>query len=199
MLTLERAIAPAAVEDAFAAAQWVSAHSQELGVDASRIGIMGDSGGGAVAAGAVLLARDKELHPPLAKQILIAPMLDDRTSTRIQEAAKPFAMWNVENNKMAWSAYVGVDKAGVPEADVSPYAAPARAEDVTSLPSTYIEVGNVELFRGESTTYASRLAAVDTDVEFHIWPGCPHGIGLAPHLTVTQIAMKSRTRALKSF
>ncbi|KAK7754904.1 hypothetical protein SLS62_003218 [Diatrype stigma] len=198
ILTLERDIAPAAVEDAFATVQWLSEHAQELAVDPARICVMGDSGGGGIAAGAALLARDRKLNPPLAKQILIAPMLDDRTSTWFPEP-KPFPFWNVENNKMAWAAYVGADKAGLPEADVSPYAAPGRAEDVTGLPSTYIEVGNLELFRDENTTYASRLAAVDTDVEFHIWPGVPHGIELAPNLAATQIAMKSRTRAIKSF
>ena len=68
--------APTLAEDVYSAISWLTGHAGELGVDRSRIAVMGDSGGGAPAAGAAILARDRDVS--LAKQILIYPMLDDR-------------------------------------------------------------------------------------------------------------------------
>ena len=64
-------------EDALDGYLWLIGHADELGIDAHRVAIMGDSGGAGIAAGAAILARDRGV--PLAKQILIYPMLDDRT------------------------------------------------------------------------------------------------------------------------
>ncbi|RYP47956.1 hypothetical protein DL768_006053 [Monosporascus sp. mg162] len=193
--------APAAVEDVYAGLRWLSEHAAELGVDPARIGITGVSAGGGVAAGAALLARDRGLSPPLAKQVLIYPMLDDRTCTRIppDHPLVPFLVWTRENNVLGWGAYVGEDKAGRPEADVSPYAAPGRAEDLSGLPSTYIDIGTLDLFRDETAEYATRLAAANVDVEFHLLPGLPHGFDSAFEIGPTKRAMENRVRAYKSF
>ncbi|RYP03003.1 hypothetical protein DL764_005457 [Monosporascus ibericus] len=193
--------APAAVEDVYAGLRWLSEHAAELGVDLARIGITGVSAGGGIAAGAALLARDRGLSPPLAKQVLIYPMLDDRTCTRIppDHPLVPFLSWTRENNELGWGAYVGEDKAGRPEADVSPYAAPGRAEDLSGLPSTYIETGNLDLFRDENAEYAARLAAANVDVEFHLYPGLPHGFDYAFEIGPSKGAMENRVRAFKSF
>ncbi|RYP18000.1 hypothetical protein DL767_009919 [Monosporascus sp. MG133] len=181
--------APAAVEDVYAALRWLSEHAAELGVDPARIGITGPSAGGGIAAGAALLARDRGLSPPLAKQVLIYPMLDDRTCTRIPP----------DHPLVPWGAYVGEDKAGRPEADVSPYAAPGRAEDLSGLPSTYIDIGTLDLFRDENAEYAARLAAANVDVEFHLYPGLPHGFESAFEIGPSKRAMENRIRAYKSF
>ena len=57
---------------------------------------------------------------------------------------------------------------------VSPYAAPARATDLTGLPDTYIDVGDLDIFRDEDITYARRLSDAGVPTELHLHPGCPH-------------------------
>lgn len=113
---------PTPSEDCYAALCWLYEHADEFAVDRTRIGTMGESAGGMLAAGITLMARDRGLSPPLKKQILIYPMLDDRNTVPIP-ALEPLAIWNVGDNITAWTALLG-DKIGTDEA--SPYAAPAR-------------------------------------------------------------------------
>ncbi|KAI9371589.1 Alpha/Beta hydrolase protein [Aspergillus egyptiacus] len=161
---------PAAVEDVYAVLKWLHEHAEEVCVDTARIATMGESAGGAIAAAVALMARDRGLSPPLAKQILIYPALDDR-NTVANPALLPFATWNYDNNLTAWKAYLG-ENAG--KETVSPYAAPARATRFDGLPTTYIEVGGLDIFRDESIAYAAKIAAADTSVELHVYPGLPH-------------------------
>jgi len=160
---------PTPVEDCYAGLRWLSAHAAELGVDPSRIAVMGDSGGGGLAAALALLARDRG-GPALARQILIYPMLDDR-NTMPDPAIAPFALWTYDDNSTGWGALLG-DAIGGP--DVSAYAAPARATDLTGLPAAYIEVGQLDIFRDEDLAYAQRLSRAGVEVEFHLRPGVPH-------------------------
>ena len=192
--------APVAVHDCYAGLEWLVSHAKELNVDPARIGVMGDSAGGGLAAGTCLRARDQGLSPPVAKQILVYPMLDDRTTTRYSEdwPIHAFLNWKFKDNILAWNAYVGDDKAGKPEADISHYAAPARARSVEGLPPTYIDVGSLDLFRDECLEYASRLAAADIEVEFHLYPGVPHGFESAGDIPVVKRARENRARAVKS-
>jgi acetyl esterase/lipase len=184
---------PAPVEDAYAGLAWLAAHAPELGVDPARIAVMGDSGGGGLAAGATLLARDRGL--PVARQILIYPMLDDRT-TEPDPALAPWAGWSYDDNYTGWHALLG-DLIGGP--DVPCYAAPARAADVSGLPPTYIEVGELDIFRDESIEYARRIALAGTPIELHVHPGCPHGFDrIAPQAGVVRRARADRLRALAS-
>lgn len=167
--------APCAAEDCFAALRYVSEHGRELNVDPARIALHGDSAGGGVAAGAALMARDRGLGPPVAKQVLVYPMLDDATELPPDAPILELMSWQSNDNVLAWNAYVGADKRGRADADVSPYAAPARATSLHGLPPTYIEVGTLDLFRDEDMAYAARLVRDDVEVEFHLWPGLPHG------------------------
>jgi len=188
-------------EDFFAGLTWLRDHATELNVDPARIAVMGDSGGGCVAAATAILARDRKFTPPLAKQILIYPMLDDR-NIKPDESPPPFMAWSYEDNLTAWSAVLGksIDemKAGI--ADVSPYTVPARVTDVANLPPMYIEVGNLDIFRDEDIEYARRLSVANVTTELHVRAGCPHGWeGVAPNAKVTVEAMVDRIRALQSF
>jgi acetyl esterase/lipase len=184
---------PAPVEDAYGGLAWLAAHAPELGVDPARIAVMGDSGGGGLAAGAALLARDRGL--PVARQILIYPMLDDRT-TEPDPALAPWAGWSYDDNYTGWHALLG-DLIGGP--DVPGYAAPARAKDVSGLPPTYIEVGELDIFRDEAIEYARRIALTGTSIELHVHPGCPHGFDrIAPQAGVVRRARADRLRALTS-
>jgi acetyl esterase/lipase len=71
---------PTPLEDAYTALRWLHDHATELGVDRNRIAVMGDSAGGGMAAALTILARERG-GPKIARQILLMPMLDDRTRT----------------------------------------------------------------------------------------------------------------------
>jgi acetyl esterase/lipase len=185
---------PTPVEDVYAGLRWLHDHADGLGVDPARIGVMGDSAGGGLAAGVTLLARDRG-GPAVARQILIFPMLDDRTTTPDPELV-PFVTWNYEDNTTGWAALLG-DRAG--GTDVSPYAAAARAVDLTGLPPTYLEVGQLDIFRDEDLDYARRLGAAGVDVEFHLHPGVQHEFDtFAWDADVARRAVADRLRALGS-
>jgi acetyl esterase/lipase len=193
--------APCGVEDCYAALRYMSEHASELGIDPARIAVMGDSAGGGLAAGVALIARDRGLSPPLAKQILIYPMLDDRTkfSYGADAPLHKFLTWKTADNVLAWDAYLGADRAGRPEAVVSEYAAPARAKNLAGLPPTYIDVGGLDLFRDENVDYAARIMKENIEVEIHVWPGVPHGFESAVSTSAAIRAQMSRTKALKGF
>jgi acetyl esterase/lipase len=183
---------PTALEDAYAALAWVAASAAQLGGDPARLAVMGDSAGGGMAAGVTLMARDRG-GPPLARQVLIYPMLDDRT-TGPDAALEPFLTWTFDDNITGWQALLG-DRAGA--ADVPAYAAPARAADLSGLPPAYIEVGQLDAFCDEDVAYAMRLSRAGVDVELHVHPGAPHDFELlAPDSDVTRRAAASRTRVL---
>lgn len=186
------------VDDCYQGLVWLVEHATEFNVDPRRIAVMGESAGGGIAAGVALKARDEGLQPPLAKQVLVYPMLDDRNNKPI-EAIEPLAFWKVSDNITGWSALLGRDKAGDPDADVSEYAAPARAKNLSRLPPTYIDVGGLDIFRDESLEYARRLVAEDVEVEFHLYPGVPHAFDiLALDASVTKRAYENRYQALST-
>ena len=180
---------PTPVEDCFAGLQWLLEHADGLRVDPARVAVMGDSAGGGLAAGVVLLARDRGV--PVARQILVYPMLDDRTTTPDPELA-PFAAWSYDDNYTGWHALLGDDVGGP---DVSAYAAPARAADVSGLPPTFIDTGELDIFRDECVDYARRIGATGTSVELHVHPGCPHGYDRMP-IPVAERAVADRIRVL---
>jgi acetyl esterase/lipase len=199
MLSVEYRYAPeypglTSVEDSYVALRWLSDHCAELGVEPDRIAVMGDSAGGGIAAGLALLARDRG-GPAVAQQILIYPMLDDRTTVPDPELVQ-FAGWTYEDNLTGWSALLG-GSAGSP--DVSPYAAPARMNDAADLPPIYIEVGELDIFRNEDIEFARRTALAGVSTELHVHAGVPHGWDVvAPGADVTKRAMADRIRRLKS-
>jgi acetyl esterase/lipase len=186
---------PTLVEDCYTGLTWLRDNAKELSVDPSRIGIMGESAGGGIAAGVTLMARDRTFTPPLAKSILIYPMMDDR-NTILDEKLAPFVFWSYDDNSTGWAALLGKDVGGK---NVSPYAAPARATDLSGLPPTYIEVGQLDIFMYEDMEYACRIAWAGGVVEFHLHPGCPHGFeNFAPQVDVSKRAIQDRVRAIKS-
>lgn len=184
---------PRPARDVFAAVQWLSDLASELGVEPNRIAVMGDSGGGGVAASAAIIARD--LGVGLARQILIYPMLDDRTLDA--GAVAPFLTWTSDMNFTGWSARLG-EQFGAD--GVLPASAPARLTNFRGLAPAYIEVGDLDIFRSESVSYAQQLAAADVPIELHVHPGAPHGFErFAPASQLAQRAMHDRKRAIRSF
>jgi acetyl esterase/lipase len=185
---------PAPVEDCYAGLKWLFAHASELGVEPSRIAIGGASGGGGLCAGLALLARDREEVRP-AFQLLIYPMIDDRNVTPASYAITDPRMWNRESNHLGWRAYLGREGGG---ADVSPYAAAARATDLKNLPPAYIPVGALDLFVDENIEYAQRLIQAGVPCELHVYPGAFHGFDLfAPSAAVSKQFKADRDNALR--
>ncbi|EXJ84029.1 hypothetical protein A1O3_04696 [Capronia epimyces CBS 606.96] len=203
LYSVEYRLAPEAkdtslVQDCYAALVWLGQNAKQLNIDPTRIAILGESAGGGIAAGVALMARDQNLQPPLAKQILTYPMLDDRNLTP-NPALAQLASWTYDDNITGWTALLG-EKAGNLNADVSYYAAPARAKSLAGLPPTFIYVGELDIFRDEDIAYAQRLAAENISVEFHLFPGVPHAFELyCPDTRTAKTALELRRRALQSF
>jgi acetyl esterase/lipase len=185
--------APAAVEDCYAALAWVHANADQLGIDRSRVAIGGASAGGGLAAALCLLARDRGEYP-VCFQMLIYPMLDDRTSSA-REAGEFVGEvgWKPDQNCFGWEALLGHAPGGE---GVSPYVAPARAESLAGLPPTYISCGALDLFVEEDMEYARRLMRVGVPVELHIYPGAFHGYEFAAQASVSIASERERRIAL---
>lgn len=186
---------PTALEECYATLVWLQKNAEQYAIDPSRIAVQGESAGGGLAAALSLLARDRKLSPPIAKQILIYPMLDDRNLSA-NEKLEPFATWSMSDNITAWKAYLGTDP-GL--RTTSYYAAPARATELSGLPTTYLDIGELDIFRDENLAYASRLAAANISLELHIYPGVPHAFEfIAPKSSCAQNAMANRWKAMSS-
>jgi acetyl esterase/lipase len=182
---------PFPVEDCYAALLWVAENADALGVDPARIVIAGISAGGGLAAGTALLVRDRN-GPPLLGQMLIYPMLDDRDDTVSARQFDGVGLWDRGSNSTGWTALLG-DRRGTDQ--VSCYAAPARATDLSGLPPAYIEAGSAEVFRDEDVAYAGRIWADGGVAELHIWPGGTHTWEqIAPHSPMARHAIETRAR-----
>ncbi|MEV7045564.1 alpha/beta hydrolase [Amycolatopsis sp. NPDC051061] len=177
--------------DMYAALRYLHSHAGEYGVDPDRIAIMGESSGGGLAAAVSLLAREDRL--PVAAQLLVSPMLDDRTTTA-PSCIEPFLTWTSATNRIGWTALLG-ERVGTE--DVSAVEAPARAGDLQGLPPAYVEVGELDLFRDETVRYALRLMEHQVPVELHVHTGVNHGFERAvPTAQVAQRVFADRHRYL---
>ncbi|HEY4020988.1 MAG TPA: alpha/beta hydrolase [Pseudonocardiaceae bacterium] len=176
---------PAPVEDCYAGLVWTVEHADELGIDPSRIVVSGASAGGGLAAATALLARDRS-GPELIGQLLLCPMLDDRNNSYSARQMTGLGIWDRGFNQVGWTALLGEAQGGP---DVSPYAAPARATDLSGLPPTFIDVGSAETFRDEAVDYAARIWRAGGSAELHVWPGGFHGfVLLASQAAISQAA-----------
>lgn len=180
---------PTPVEDAYAGFEWTAAHADELGIDPDRILLAGTSAGGGLAAGVALLARDRR-GPAAMAQLLMSPMLDDRDDTVSAQQYSNTGSWSRESNITGWTALLGDRRA---TAEVSAYAAPARATDLSQLPPAFIDVGSAEVFRDEDVAYAGRLWEAGVQAELHVWAGGFHIFdGAAPAAALSTAALAAR-------
>jgi len=175
---------PGPLEDCYAALRWAYQNAGELGIDPGRIGIIGGSAGGGLAAGLALLARDRG-QIPVAFQVLSYPMLDDRERTGSRQAGTP--LWTAEANQFGWRAYLGGLARG---GEVPGYAVPARADDLTGLPPAFVTVGNLDCLLDEDVVYARRLIAAGVPTDLHVFADGPHAFDSM--LPDTAIAARAR-------
>ncbi|MGY4918513.1 alpha/beta hydrolase [Streptomyces sp. 900116325] len=180
----------ALVDDCYQGLLWVAEHAAELGIDPGRIVVAGASAGGGLAAGVTLLARDLGT-PAIAAQMLICPMLDHRnTSTSSCQYSDGPGVWTREMNEFGWRCVLG-DLTGD---QVPAYVSPALADDLSGLPTTYIDTGSAEVFRDEDTDYATRIWAAGGQAELHVWAGGFHGFdALYPQAHISATARRTRT------
>ncbi|MEU2715434.1 alpha/beta hydrolase [Streptomyces sp. NPDC007205] len=185
---------PAPVEDVYAGLLWTAGHAREIGADPDRIVVVGASAGGGLAAALALLSRDRQGPRPLG-QVLLAPMLDDRNDTVSSHQMAGVGVWDRTANETGWTALLG-DRRGGP--CVPPYAAPARARDLSGLPPAYLDAGSAETFRDEVVAYASRIWQCGGEAELHVWPGGFHGFDtLAPQAALSRAARAARLAWLR--
>ena len=165
----------ASIADSIAALNWMVENATDLGVDPARVAIGGGSAGGGLAAGLAHYNRDNE-GPNLAFQLLIYPMIDDRHDTPSGHADTCPTIWNRDVSFKAWKMYLGAEYG---RDKVSPYAAAARATDLSNLPPALMTVGAMDLFRDENIDYAQRLMAAGVPTDLQVFAGMFHGAEMA--------------------
>jgi len=159
---------PAAVEDAIAATRWIAANASELGIDASRLSVGGDSAGGNLAAVVALSARDN--GPALAGQVLIYPATDFAMSHHSH--SEPETSVLLTHSAVRWFR----DHYLTGAADARDWrASPARAEQLSNLPAAYVLTAGADPLRDEGEAYARRLEAAGVGVTYRHFPGQFHG------------------------
>jgi acetyl esterase/lipase len=172
----------AAAEDGLIAYRWIREHAEAVGIDTGRVGLAGASGGGCIAAAVALMIRDRGQPPPLF-QSLLYPMLDDRDATPSCTEITDLGIWDRHTNALAWRTILGAE-AGGPQ--VSAYAAPSRATDLSELPPAFIVAAELDVFRDEDIDYAVRLVAAGVTTELHVYSGAYHAFDVfAPDADVT--------------
>jgi acetyl esterase/lipase len=187
--------APAAYEDCYAALLWFAANAEELSVDPCRIAVTGFSSGGGLTIAVCLMSRDRHGFMP-AFQMPIAPTIDDRLKTKSAlEFTDPRAL-NYGSCKSLWNLYLG--KGHETREDISPYAAPSRAADLSGLPPCYTYVGGLDPHRDETIDYVTRLVQSGVPAGFTLYPSVIHGFELeVPEAEISVQATSTAIAALR--
>ncbi|KAB8239330.1 alpha/beta hydrolase [Aspergillus alliaceus] len=183
---------PAALEDSYAALQWMSENSTELGFNPRKLIVAGGSAGGNLAAGVTLLARDRS-GPGLLAQVLMYPLLDDSNQGLSVEQFGDIAPWMASNTVDAQRYALGENHEN---ADM--YTIPLRAKSLHGLPPTFIDVGEADPLRDQDVAYALNLWKAGVSAELHVWPGGWHGFdAFVPEAPISQRASATRLEWLR--
>jgi len=201
IVTVDYRLAPettfaGSIDDNYAALKWTYDNAAQLGVDRARIAVMGESAGGGHAALLAIAARDRG-EVPVMFQMLIYPMLDDRTGTVITPAP-PIGkiLWTPSKNRFGWECFLGQEPG---TASVPARAVPARQSSLKGLPPAFIGVGSIDLFVDEDIAYARRLIDTGIPAELMIVPGAFHGFdGIAAQTTIAKRFTQAKLDALRT-
>lgn len=182
--------APAAIDDCVAALGWMDANADDLAYDRNRLAVYGGSAGGGLAIATALRVRDNG-GPAISFLMPIYPMIDDTNTTPSSHEITDVGIWDRDGNIESWGWYLGGQPADM-------YSAPARAEDLSGLPPTFIDVGEMDMFRDEDTTFANRLMQAGVATEFHVYPGAYHASEIfAPEAALSGRIWATRIAALQ--
>lgn len=185
---------PAGVEDCYATLEWFASNAEELGVDKNRIAVAGASAGGGLTIAICLMARDRK-GPKICFQMPIYPTMDDRLETPSSKEITDGRVLNRQACEGVWNMYLGE---GHKTRDISPYAAPARATDLSNLPPAYAFVGELDPHRDEVLDYITRLVQSGVSTGFTLYAGCIHGFDvLIPQAEISERATVACLDALK--
>jgi acetyl esterase/lipase len=176
---------PGPLDDCEEGLRFIVEHAHELQIDPRRVGIGGRSAGGALAAGLALRWR-AGADAPLAFQYLEYPMLDDRGLT-VSSQLEGLPIWTRESNAFGWRSYLG-DRCGTDAVPAD--AAPARADELSGLPPTFIGVGTADCLRDESIDFAARLCRAAVPTELHVYAGAVHGFDMFADTAVARTAAR---------
>ncbi|KAF2420723.1 alpha/beta-hydrolase [Tothia fuscella] len=188
---------PGPSEDCYAGLVWISDNAAKLGIEPTQIVLFGISGGGIVATAVCLMARDKKIPSiPIKGLMLYAPQLDDRCETLSDQQ---FEFGNPTSTKWVRACWdlVLPDIRGTEK--VTAYHAPARAEDYSNLPATYIDAGECEALRDQAVQFATNMWKGGSTCELHIWPGAYHIFEMInkPELPLIQAAKAAKSSWFK--
>ena len=174
---------PAALDDCYAAWQWLIDAAEDFGLDPKRLAIGGQSAGAGLAANLAQKIFDLGGIQPAA-QLLYCPMLDDRTAAQYELDEINHKIWNNKSNRAGWSAYLGHPPG---QAEIAPYAVAARREDLSFLPPAWIGIGDIDLFYPEAQAYADRLFEAGVNCELYLVPMAPHAFeSILPKASIAQ-------------
>jgi len=185
---------PGPLEDNYAALKWLYANADKIGADPNKIALQGESAGGGLTAMLAIAARDRH-EVPVKFQLLVYPMLDDHTGSTVKPPAHLTSLiWSSEANRYAWSAFLG-KPAGSDDVPVG--SVPARVEDLSGLPPTFVGVGALDMFVQEDISYAKRLIEAGVPTELLVVPGAYHAFEIfAPNASVSQRFTLAKYNAL---
>lgn len=183
---------PYGLEDCYAAYEWVVASAAEMGFDTEKIGLCGDSAGGALAAALAQVIRDRGLKQPLF-QMVIYPVMDSRMETESMKKFVDTPIWNQKKNKKMWELYL--PESGSKES--IEYASPMAARSFKDLPQAYVEVSEFDCLRDEGIAYVEALKNEGVDVVLNQTKGTIHGFELNYASAYTQSIISKRIEYMR--
>lgn len=191
---------PAGFDDCYATLSWVHAEASTLGVDPRRVAVLGDSAGGALAAGVAQKALDR-VENPLCAQILIYPVTDHETKTESALRFSDTPFWRTASNRNMWRVYLRDSEYARSggTASVPPYAAPLHREDFRGLPPAWVELAEFDPLLDEGRLYAQALAAARVPVELREVKSAIHGYDLVEKSPTAEAVFEERMAAIRRF
>jgi acetyl esterase/lipase len=183
---------PYALEDCYTAYEWIVANAIALGFDTKKIGLCGDSAGGALTAALAQVIRDRGAKRPLF-QMLIYPVTDSRMKTESMKLYVDTPIWNQKKNKKMWELYLG----GTARQEGTNYASPMEAESLKDLPQSFIEVSEFDCLRDEGIAYCEVLKVAGVNAILNRTVGTIHGFELNYESEYTKSIIAKRIKFMK--
>jgi acetyl esterase len=159
---------PAALDDGWTAARWVYANAADLGIDRDRIGVGGDSSGGAIAT--VIARKGRDTAMPFAAQLLIYPVVSSgRLAPSYSEFSSGYGLTRAAMD-WYWKQYIGEG-----DGSANPDVSPGSLQDMRRLPRAIVITAEADVLRDEGEAYAQRLFLSGNDTEGYRYDGMIHG------------------------